>query len=205
MLQRLLVKLTTNRSEGYKTAWTYEGNRGPYTLLRALTTRTNEVSINEQLLIGPGRSLVQRATSFIPDSLELMCADFYDKYSSMEHDELIADVADSGTGKWTIAVNLAWKGAKKVVNEICDPLLNDGLGHVTQSDLDDLALMLWVATFYHGFIGDFQLDNVNKGKLMLLQTGETEIPKSMNLSYGTLATTIGVSTMTRTLQVSSLH
>jgi hypothetical protein len=133
-----------------------------------------------------------------------MCADFYDKYSSMTPDELIADVADSGTGKWTIAVNLAWKGAKKVVNEICGPLLNDGLGHVIQSDLDDLALMLWVATFYHGFIGDFQLDNVIKGKLMLLQTGTTEVPKSMNLSYGTLATTIGVSTMTRTLQCQSL-
>jgi hypothetical protein len=54
--QRLLVRLTTNRTQGYKDAWTYEGNRGPYTLLRALATRTNEVSINEQLLIGPGTS-----------------------------------------------------------------------------------------------------------------------------------------------------
>jgi hypothetical protein len=67
-------------------------------------------------------------------------------------EELIADVTNSGTGKSTIAVNLASKGTKKVVNEICNPLLNDGLGHVTQSDLDDLALMLWVATFYHAWL-----------------------------------------------------
>lgn len=199
--QRLLIKLTTKRNQKYIDTWMDEENKGPYTLLRALTTRTNEVSINEQLLIGPDRSLVQRATSFIPDSLELMLSDYYDKYSSMTHDELIADVADSGTGKWTIAVNLAWKGAKTVVNEICQPVLNK---HVKQSDLDDMALMLWVSTFYHGFIGDFQLDNVNKGKLMLLHTGETEIPKKMGLSYGTLATTIGVSTMTRTIQCQTL-
>jgi hypothetical protein len=119
----------------------------------------------------------------------------------MEPDELIADVANSGTGKWTKAVNAAWRGAQNVVNEICEPVLND---HVSKTDLKHMALMVWVATFYHGFIGDFQLDNVNKGKLMLLHTGETDIPKSMELSYGTLATTIGVSTMTRTLQCQSL-
>ena len=199
--QRLLIKLTTKKPKGFVDTWKDEKNRGPYTLLRALTTRTNEVSINEQLLIGPGRSLVQRATSFTEDSLELMCADYYEKYTSMAPDELIADVANSGTGKWSVAVNKAWDGAKKVVNEICQPVLND---HVKQSDLEDMALMIWVATFYHGFIGDFQLDNVNKGKLMLLHTGETKIPKSMELSYGTLATTIGVSTMTRTLQCQTL-
>ena len=71
-----------------------------------------------------------------------------------------------------------------------------------QDDLTDAALMLWVATFYHGFIGDFQLDNVNKGMLPLLLTGE---PHKQTLSYATLSTTIGVSTMTRTVNMVTLE
>jgi hypothetical protein len=50
--QRLLVKLTTNRSPSYQKA--FEQNPGPSLLFQALTYRTNEVSINEQLLIGAG-------------------------------------------------------------------------------------------------------------------------------------------------------
>ena len=61
--------------------------------------------------------------------------------------------------------------------------------------LDELAFMVWASTFYHAVIGDFQLDNVIKGNLPLLDTGKQHVQTK---SYGTLSTTIGVTTMART-------
>jgi hypothetical protein len=123
----------------------------------------------------------------------------YDKYSAMSADELIKDVADEGHGKWSVATNSAWTNAQTCANTICKNIV--GKNGVTQDDVTNVALMLWVSTFYHGFIGDFQLDNVNKGNLPLLLTGKKHV---QSYSYGTLSTTIGVSTLTRTINIATL-
>jgi hypothetical protein len=195
--QRLLIKLTAKRSEDYQMAW--KNDAGADLLLRALTTRTNEVSINEQLLIGPNRSLVGRATSLTDFSLVQLGSDMYEKYAAMSADDLIKDVADEGHGKWPVAAYSAWENSKTCANTICKNIV--GKNGVTQDDVTNVALMLWVSTFYHGFIGDFQLDNVNKGNLPLLLTGKKHV---QSYSYGTLSTTIGVSTLTRTINIATL-
>jgi hypothetical protein len=84
-------------------------------------------------------------------------------------------------------------------NTICKNIV--GKNDVTQDDVTSVALKLWVSTFYHGFIGDFQLDNVNKGNLPLLLTGKNHL---QSYSYGTLSATIGVSTLTRTVNIGTL-
>lgn len=194
--QRLLVKLTAGRTRACQNAW--RRSEGPSLLLRALTYRTNAVSINEQLLIGPGNSLVGRACSLSNDGLMELGIDMYEKYSGMSPDELVAAIGGSGTATWTNACNIAWQGAKDAVNVICkdiQPFLED-------TDLSDLALILWASTFYHGFIGDFQLDNVCKGNLLftLAKSNATG-----DLSFGTLAASIGVTTMTRTVTMIDLN
>jgi hypothetical protein len=189
--QRLSNKLTVGRTDAYIESW--NENKGASLLLRALTYRTNAVSMNEQLLIGPGNSLVGRACSFTNKGLLQLGTDMYQKYKKMNPEELIDDLASQGSSKWNLACKTAWDGAKQVVNTICKDMKE-----MAEEDLSDLALILWVSTFYHGFIGDFQLDNVNKGNLLLTLTKSTA---KNDLAYGTLATTIGVTTMTRTLNL----
>ena len=189
--QRLSNKLTVGRTDAYIESW--NENKGASLLLKTLTYRTNGVSINEQLLIGPGNSLVGRACSFTNKGLLQLGTDMYQKYKKMNPEELIDDLASQGSSKWNLACKTAWDGAKQVVNTICKDMKE-----MAEEDLSDLALILWVSTFYHGFIGDFQLDNVNKGNLLLTLTKSTA---KNDLAYGTLATTIGVTTMTRTLNL----
>ena len=194
--QRLLVKLTAGRTQAYQDAW--NRSKGPSLLLTATTYRTNLVSINEQLLAGPGNSLFGCALSLTNDGLVELKMDMYEKYSDMTPDALVAEIGGSGTPTWTNACNIAWQGAKDVVNVICkdiQPFLED-------TDLSDLALILWAATFYHGFIGDFQLDNVIKGNLLLSLAMSSA---TGDLGYGTLIATIGVTTMTRTLTMIDLN
>jgi hypothetical protein len=195
--QRLLVKLTTGRNASYREA--FQKNLGPSLLLRALTYRTNMVSINEQLLIGPGNSLVGRACSLTNEGLTELGLDTYKKYSDMSPDDLVAEVGMNGIYSWNKACRFAWEGAQEVVERICN--INDMGDVVKKEDLLDLSLILWVSTFYHGFIGDFQLDNLCKGNL-LLTLAETN--GKNDLGYITLATTIGVTTMTRTMNLCTL-
>jgi hypothetical protein len=190
--QRLLVKLTAGRSNAYEEAW--NTNAGPTLFLAALTYRTNEVSINEQLLVGHGNSLVGRAASLTNDALVLLGSDAYDKFSIMTGDELVADVGQAGSAQWNKACTKAWKGAQAAVKVIC----KDVSDKFEKDDLDGIALVLWTSTFYHAFIGDFQLDNLCKGNLMFALGGEND------LAYGTLATTIGATTMTRTMNLVTL-
>ena len=115
--QRLLVKLTAGRTQAYQDAW--NRSKGPSLLLTATTYRTNLVSINEQLLAGPGNSLFGCALSLTNDGLVELEMDMYEKYSDMTPDALVAEIGGSGTPTWTNACNIAWQGAKDVVNVIC--------------------------------------------------------------------------------------
>ena len=195
--QRFLVSLTTNRSEEYQNEW--KDNRGPELLLEALTPRyTDRVNWNIQLLIGPGNSLVGRATSFTNDAITLAGIKMYEKYAGMEPAELIKDIGSDGSPAWEKACNDAWEAAKETVRVVCEDLKSSV---VTEKDLEEVAMLLWTGTFYHGFIGDFQLDNVMKGNLPFLLTGKKH---RQTISYGTVSSTIGVNTMTRTMNMDTL-
>jgi hypothetical protein len=196
------MKLTANRSAKYQELWkTY---LGPEILMKALTpSGTNEVNTNIQLLIGPGNSLVGRATSLTNDSITLLNADVYNKYASMTADEVIADLGGEGSEEWNNACHRAWDAAKTTVTEICKEIIENGQDMEEDVDeyMESLALLLWTGTFYHGFIGDFQLDNVVKGNLPFLITGK---PHVQTKAYGTLSAAIGISTMTRTMNMDTL-
>jgi len=198
LYQRNLMKLTAKRSEEYQDLW--KSSLGPELLMKALTPNgTNEVNTNIQLLIGPGNSLVGRATSLTNDAITLLNSNAYDKYVAMKPDEIIADIGGDGSEGWENACKNAWKAAKKAVNKICRDI--EDSEHLEKDDLESLALLLWTGTFYHGFIGDFQLDNVVKGNLPFLITGQ---PHVQTKAYGTLSATIGISTMTRTMNMATL-
>jgi len=198
LYQRNLMKLTAKRSEEYQDLW--KSSLGPELLMKALTPNgTNEVNTNIQLLIGPGNSLVGRATSLTNDAITLLNSNAYDKYVAMKPDEIIADIGGDGSEGWENACKNAWKAAKKAVNKICRDI--EDSEHLEKDDLESLALLLWTGTFYHGFIGDFQLDNVVKGNLPFLITGK---PHVQTKAYGTLSATIGISTMTRTMNMATL-
>jgi hypothetical protein len=199
LYQKYLMRLTTNRSEEYKDKWN-NYKSGPKLLMKALTPeRTNSINWNIQLLIGPGNSLVGRATSFTNDGLTLLNLDKYDEFYAMSPDEIIKEVGSCGSKGWNSACQGAWMAAKKVVNTICKDLV--GCPDLKETDLDDLAMLVWTGTFYHGFIGDFQLDNSIKGNLPFLLTGKKHVQSE---AYATLATTIGASTMTRTMDMDTL-
>lgn len=60
--QKYLMRLTTNKSDEYRDKW--KQNKSAALLMKVLTPRrTSMVNYNIQLLIGPGNSLVGRATS----------------------------------------------------------------------------------------------------------------------------------------------
>jgi len=199
LYQNNLMKLTTDRSDEYKDLW--ETNLGPKLLMKALTPEgTNEVNTNIQLLIGPNNSLVGRATSLTNDSITLLNMDMYDKHTAMSPDGIIADIGGDGAPEWDEACKRAWTASKKMVHEICADIKDSDA--LEAGDLESLALLAWTGMFYHGFIGDFQLDNVNKGNLPFLITGE---PHIQTKAYGTLSTVIGVSTMTRTMNAKTLQ
>jgi len=195
LYQKYLMRLTTNKSDEYKKRW--EENKSAALLLKVMTPRrTSAVNYRIQLLIGPGNSLVGRATSFTNDALTLLNIDQYDKFFAMPPNKIINDVGSCGSKEWNSACQHAWEAAQKVVNTICKDLKD-----IDDTSLRDLAMLLWTGTFYHGFIGDFQLDNVNKGNLPFLLTGKEH---KQTKAYGTLSTTIGVSTMTRTMDMATV-
>lgn len=207
LYQKYVMKLTANKSKAFKKKWTE--NQNAELLFKALTpTRTNIVNWNIQVLIGPGNSLVGRACSFTNDALALLNIDKYNEYYGKSPDEAVDEIGSSGSVAWNNACHYAWEAAKTVVNAICRGDIDvegnviDLEGNVvTGEDLNELAMLLWTGSFYHGFIGDFQLDNVNKGNLPFLLTGEAHVQSK---AYGTLSTTIGASTMTRTMDTQTL-
>lgn len=195
LYQKYLMRLTTNKSEEYKEKW--KKNKSAALLLKVMTPkRTSEVNTRIQFLIGPGNSLVGRATSFTNDGLTLLNIDQYDKFFAMPPNKIIKDVGSCGSKEWEAACQHAWEAAQKVVNTICKDLKD-----IDDTSLRDLAMLVWTGTFYHGFIGDFQLDNVNKGNLPFYLTGDEH---KQTKAYGTLSTTIGVSTMTRTMDMATV-
>jgi len=196
--QKYMMKLTVGVPRAYQDKWHADKSAG--LLMKALTPRaTNTVNYNIQLLIGPANSLVSRATSFTNDGLTLLNIDKYNEYEQLDPDEMIKDIATNGSKGWNAACYRAWKAAQKAVNAICKDLDVDK--EYKEESLKDLAMLLWTGTFYHGFIGDFQLDNVVKGNLPFIITGEEHKQYEW---YGTLSTTIGCSTMTRTMDMATV-
>lgn len=146
----LQMSLTTGKNDQYKSVW--ENNKSAGLLLKALTPRrTSEVNTNIQLLIGPGNSLVGRATSFTNDALTLLNIEQYDKYFAMSPTEIIHDIGSSGSKGWQDACQHAWDAAQKLVGAICYDMEKDFPEGDTS--LRDLAMLLWTGTFYHSVSG----------------------------------------------------
>jgi hypothetical protein len=181
--QRLLIKFTYPNM-----ADKVNNNSRLKCLLQVLTTRVNEVSTNEHLLIG-NSSLVARASSFTNYALVGAGQALYEKYAQMSPTDLVALLGD-GSKQWKEAVNIGWQAAQKLIKDLDLP--------VDKSDAELLALDVWVSSFYHLFIGDLQLDNLIKGNLPFPCTGK---PHKQTKDYATAATTIAVTTMTRTYSV----
>lgn len=198
MYQKYNMRLTANRDKSYQDLW--KGHKSPELLLKAMTPQSaNDVNYNIQLLIGPGNSLVGRGVSFTNDALTLLNIDIYDEFSHMEPEELIKYLGTKGSKGWNSACLRAWKAAQKTVDVICRKIKENP--DLRSTDLRDLSMLLWIGTFYHGFIGDFQLDNVIKGNLPFYLTGEKH---KQSVAYGTLSATIGSTTMQRTMDMDTL-
>lgn len=168
----------------------YTKNPAIQHLIQVLTTRVNEVSLNEQLLIGPDYSLVSRAASFTNESLFDFCKSKYDKYSSLTS-EAILELLLPCEGAFKQSGMKAYSAAQALVKGICEE-------HMPDNIINKLGLMLWNSSFYHYYIGDYQIHNLIYGQLTLTCTGEDHV---QNQKYATLATTIAVTTMTRTLNL----
>ncbi|MCF6282726.1 MAG: hypothetical protein L3J28_11065 [Candidatus Polarisedimenticolaceae bacterium] len=181
--QRLLIKFTYPNDET-------KVNNNPRlkSLLQVLTTRVNEVSINEHLLIGKN-SLVARASSFTNYALIGAGQALYEMYAQMSPTDLVTLLGD-GSKQWEEAVNTGWQAAQKLIQDLELP--------VDASDAELLALDVWVSSFYHQFIGNLQLDNLIKGNLPFPCTGK---PHEQTKDYAIKSTTIAVTTMTRTYSV----
>lgn len=181
---------TLMRVSGPTYAKVYESSPAIRALVAILTTRVNEVSINQQLLMDNYHSLVSRAASFTNQSLVDFCRDRYQLYARMAPEEITVALLP-GAGRFSAAGRRVYQAAQTLVSQICQGKLPDD---VTRA----LGLMLWNATFYHYFVGDYVVDALMYGHLPLLCTGSTHV---QNQKYATLATTIAVTTMTRTLSV----
>mmetsp|Transcript_27421 Transcript_27421/g.49829 ORF Transcript_27421/g.49829 Transcript_27421/m.49829 type:complete len:536 (-) Transcript_27421:144-1751(-) len=198
MYQKYLMKLTAERNDSYQNLW--KENQSAGMLMKALTPyASNEVSYKIEVLVGPDNSLVGRATSLTNKSIMELNIDMHKKVSDMEPDEVVAYIGSNGSKDWETACQTSWAAAQRVVNLICRKIENSE--YLRRTDLRDLAMLLWTGTFYHGFVGDFQLDNINKGNLVFPVTGEEH---EHTVAYGTLAATIGCSTSQRTMEMSTL-
>jgi len=197
MYQKYMMKLTVGRSDAQKKLW--NEHKSPNELMKALTPRaTNVVNFKIQVLIGPGNSLVGRATSFTNESLMAVNVEKYKEYSAMDPNQMVGYIGSQGSKEWNSACQKSWEAAQDVVNFICRDISSQLEG---TDDLLDLAMLLWTGTFFHGFIGDFQLDNLIRGNLPFRATGETH---HQTVAYGTLSTTIGTSTAQRTMDMRTL-
>ena len=187
VFQRLLVKYADPM---YKPIC--EKNPKLKYLMQVLFTNTNAVSINEQALIGGPKSLVGLLTSFADDGLLDCCKHAYDYFSAMTSVD-IKNALSEGVGQWPLACAQAWTASVALVNSVgtIDPAV----------DPNDLALLVWVANFYHTFVGDTQIVNLMKGHLPLNCTGK---PHVQNTSYATVSATIAASAMTRTTSLQEI-
>mmetsp|Transcript_30998 Transcript_30998/g.65994 ORF Transcript_30998/g.65994 Transcript_30998/m.65994 type:complete len:535 (-) Transcript_30998:20-1624(-) len=196
--QKYMMRLTSKRSEAYQNLWMENKSAG--FLLKALTPRaTNSVNWRIQNLIGPHKSLIGRATSFTKYSIMHLNRDKYNEFYHMEPDAVVEEIGSKGSMDWNLACQTAWMAAQRCVNIICRDIR--AREELKDTDLRDLAMLLWTGTFYHGFVGDFQLDNVIKGNLPFLATGNKH---RQTLAYGTLSTVIGATTSQRTMDMNTL-
>ena len=134
-----------------------------------LGTGTNDVSINEQLLIGGQNSLVGRATSFAKGELLRCCKDEHKRVSALPARAIFEDLA-GGSRTWENAANAAWNASKALVTAMLG-----GLGDTGCVDSDELTLLVFVGSYYHTFIGDFQANNVMRGFLPFPCTGKQPV------------------------------
>ncbi len=158
------------------------------TLLQILTTRVNEVSTNELLLIG-SNGLLDRTCTFASNALESAGKDLYEYYANMKPQELV-DLLGDGSPQWKSAVNDGIRAAQTLITEL---ELN-----ISREEEELFALDVWVSSFYHQFIGDLQIDNLIKGNLPFPCTGKAH---EQIKSYATQSTTIAATTMTRMYSV----
>lgn len=199
MYQKYMMKLTVGKSKAYQELW--KKHKSPKFLMKALTPRaTNLVNFKIQILIGTANSLVGRATSFTDKSIMNLNTQKYNEYAAMDPDEMVEYIGSQGSEGWKSACQTSWEAAQEVVNFICRDIKDSDELKGTD-DLRDLAMLLWTGTFFHGFIGDSQLDNVNRGNLPFILTGKKH---QQSVAYGTLSTTIGTTTSQRTMDMRTL-
>ena len=181
--QRLLVKYSNASFQPLA-----EANPRIEFLLQVLFTGTNSVSINEQLLIGGHKSLVGRACSLAKGELLNACQHEYNRVSAMPAKAIFDEEFADGSPTWQSAANEAWTASAALVGKMLS-----GLDH-GDLDIDELTLLVFVGSYYHTFIGDFQANNVMRGLLPFPCTGEPPVQDEHN---ATLSGTIAVTTLTR--------
>ena len=197
--QKYNMRLTVNREAAYQALWS-QGNGSPELLMKALTPEAaNTVNYKIKLLLGPNGSLVGRAMSLTNASFVDLNRDIYDEWFAYEPDEVVNKLASSGSEGWKRACLNAWTAARETVDVICRDIKGDAA--LKNTDLEDLSMLLWAGTFYHGMVGDFQLDNLMRGNLPFPLTGKDHIQSK---GYGMISTSIGVATTTRTMNMATL-
>jgi len=188
-----ISQATTIEITDSKYAGNYAANPAIRKLVSGLTTRVNQVSQNEVLLIGNHNSLVSRASSFTNESLVEFCSDKYKEYQAMSTTDLLAQLLPSH-GPVKDAGYKVYKAANELVENICGKSMEPDI-------IEKMGLMLWNATFYHYLVGDYQIMNLINGHLPLTCTGK---PHVQNQKYASLAATIAATTMTRALNVEDI-
>jgi hypothetical protein len=164
------------------------------TLVEVLTTRVNDVSENEVLLIGDNYSLVMRASSFTNDSLLDFCTQGYNTYGQLSPADLLSTLFPTDGVVKDAAVSV-YDAAQALATNLC-------IGsNMSSGDVERLGLMLWNASFYHYLVGDYQIMNLIAGRLPLICTGK---PHVQDQKYASLAATIAATTMTRALDVAEV-
>lgn len=198
--QKYNMRLTSNRESAYRALWSQGNNGSPELLMKALTPEaSNTINYKIKLLLGPNGSLVGRAMSLTNASFVDLNRDIYDEWFAYEPDEVVNELAMSGSEGWKEACLNAWTAAQVTVDVICRDIKGDAA--LKNTDLKDLSMLLWAGTFYHGIVGDFQLRNLMKGHLPFLLTGKDHIQSK---GYGMISTSIGVATTTRTMNMATL-
>ena len=192
VFQRLLVKYcNTTFEEPAKANPRYEF------LLQVLFTGTNDVSINEELLISSEKSLVGRYCSLADGELDKLCTAEYHRVSNMGAREIFNELA-TGSPTWHAAAGQAWTASHDLVNKM---LLGLDAELLELVDVDEMTLLIFVGSYYHTFIGDFQARSVMYGLLPFPCTGKDPV---QNINNATLSGTIAVTTLTRTYDLNDV-
>ena len=190
--QRLLVKYSHTKFEKLAQA-----NPRHEFLLQVLFTGTNDVSINEQLLICSHKSLVCRACSLAEGQLDLLCNEEYDRVSAKSAIDIFDEMA-TGSATWQTAAGQAWTASQDLVRKMLSDLHPELLKLV---DVDELTLLIFVGSYYHTCIGDFQAHSVMHGLLPFPCTGKAPV---QDINNATLSGTIAVTTLTRTYDLNDV-